>query len=168
MSTFLNIVNGQLRQLTAIQTSSGTADANKLVATGSDGRLSTTLMPVGVGPETHSATAGEALAAGNLVYISSTGTVLKADASAANASKAAIGFVLSAVSNGGTAVVYTDAYLTGLSGLTPGSRQYLSASTAGAITATPPSTSGHCVQCVGLALSATVLWFHPQDPVILA
>jgi len=43
------------------------------------------------------------------------------------------------------------------SGLTAGAVYYLSDSVAGAITPTPPSTSGHYVQRIGVAVSSTVL-----------
>jgi hypothetical protein len=43
------------------------------------------------------------------------------------------------------------------SGLTAGAVYYLSDCTAGAITSTPPSASGHCVQRIGVAVSSTVL-----------
>lgn len=168
MSKYLNIINGIIRQIEAITSSAGASDAGKMVALDSTGRLDVSFMPVGIGPETHNATAGEALSAGNLVYITNTGTVMKADASASNASKAAVGFVLSAVPNNSTASVYTDGYITGLTGLTAGARYYLSSSTPGEITSTPPSGSGHCVQFVGTALSSSVLQFHPVAPVVLA
>jgi hypothetical protein len=49
LSTYLDLVNGIRRRLTAIATSAGAADANKIVATSSDGRLDASLMPVGIG-----------------------------------------------------------------------------------------------------------------------
>ena len=46
---FLARVSGKTRQLFGLAVSAGAADAGKLVATGSDGRLDTSLMPVGIG-----------------------------------------------------------------------------------------------------------------------
>ncbi len=44
---------------------------------------------------------------------------------------------------------------------TPGQLLFVSA-TAGDITATKPTTTGHFVQCVGFAVSADVMFFNPQ------
>jgi hypothetical protein len=45
MSTYLDVVGGLIRQLAAIATSAGAADADKLVRTGATGRLDASLMP---------------------------------------------------------------------------------------------------------------------------
>jgi len=44
---------------------------------------------------------------------------------------------------------------------TAGDLLYVSKDTAGAITATAPSTSTNQVQCIGYALSATIIYFNP-------
>lgn len=54
-------------------------------------------------------------------------------------------------------VVQTDGNLGGFSGLTPGATYYLSATTPGAITSTPPNGAGEVFKKVGVASSATVL-----------
>ena len=90
----------------------------------------------------------------------------KADATSAG--KEAHGFVLAAVASGASGTVYPEEnVLTGLSGLTPGARQFLAA-TAGTRSETAPSTSGNAVQIVGVALSATELLFRPETPITLA
>ena len=109
------------------------------------------------------------MSAGNVVNIynnAGTPNARKADATAEG--KEANGFVIAAVSSSATATVYLDgAQITGLSGLTAGARQYVS-TTAGAVTATPPSTAGNVVQCVGVAVNATTIDFMPAEPVTLA
>jgi len=64
------------------------------------------------------------------------------------------------VASSATVCVYSGT-ITGLSGLTVGV-QYLSDATAGAFTATAPSTSGHYIQRVGVALDTTTLLVMPS------
>ena len=52
--------------------------------------------------------------------------------------------------------------VSGFSGLTPGAIQYLSDDIAGAIEETATITSSEIVRIVGYALSATVVYFHPD------
>ena len=111
---------------------------------------------------------GVPLAAGDLVNIhSSTGAkVRKADATTAG--KEAHGFVLASVISGGNATVYPEEnVISGLTGLTPGTRMFLAA-TAGLNTATAPSATGQVVQDIGVALSATEILFRPRQPITLA
>lgn len=146
-----------------------TAVADSIVATDGTGRIPAGLMPTGIGADTSDITTSEALAAGDFVNIhnSSGAKVRKADASGANASKVAHGFVLAAAASGATATVYFEGRNTGVSGLTPGP-VFLSGSAAGAATGTAPTASGHSVQKVGVAISATEVNFEPEAPVILA
>ena len=53
-------------------------------------------------------------------------------------------------------------------GLSPGQIYYLSAASAGAITLTPPSTTGHFVTRIGEAASATELIVQLEPPVQLS
>jgi hypothetical protein len=154
-----NIVN-------SVQSSAGAGDAAKVVALDSSGKIDTSMMPTGIGADTASITATEALSAGDLVniYNSSGAKCRKADATTSG--KEAHGFVLASVSSSATATVYFEGTDTGVSGLTPGV-QYLS-TTAGTATATPPSGSGNASQVVGFATSATTLNFSYSRPVILA
>lgn len=146
--------------------SAGAGDAGKVVALDGSGKIDSTMMPVGIGADTQTITASEALAAGDLVNIwDNTGAkVRKADATTAG--KEAHGFVLSAVSNGNPATVYFEGSNTAMSGLTPGV-QFL-ATTAGTTSTTAPSASGNVVQRVGFAVSATTMNFQSQPPVVLA
>lgn len=164
---FLYNNGGTVTEKSAIQSSAGAGDAGKIPALDSSGRIDNSMMPVGIGADTQSITASEALAAGDMVNVwNSTGAkVRKADASTAG--KEAHGFVLAAVSSGASATVYFEGTITGLTGLTPGA-QFLSAATAGTATATAPTGSGQVVQRVGFATSPTTLNFQSQPPLVLA
>ncbi len=153
-------------QVEATQTSAGAGDAGEIVALNSSGKVDITMMPSGVGTPTISATAGEDLSAGNFVYINTADAnkIYKADADAA--AKFAIGYVVSAVSTGAAITVYFEGINDQLSGLTVGTHLYLSA-TAGAATATKPSTTGQIVQYLGTAISTTSMAFNPQLPIEL-
>ncbi|MGY2052973.1 hypothetical protein [Methylobacterium sp. JK268] len=137
----------------------GVPNANKIVATGSAGTLDPTLFPAGIGQDIANYPTSEALAAGaqvNLYNNSGTLTARNADASAANGGKQSDGFVLSAVTSGGTAAVYRNGGLnTGVTGLTPGSDYWLG--TGGAVTATQNTTAGQTDQYIGKASAAGVL-----------
>ena len=122
----------------------------------------------GGGASTLDVPASEALLAGELVNIHSSTVANARKANATDGEKPADGFVLANVSSAATANVRRSGELvTGLTGLTPGARYYLS-TTAGAITTTPPSTSGNVVQYVGVATSTTSLFFAPEPPILLS
>lgn len=117
-----------------------------------------------------SATAGENLAATNLVNLYSDAGTLKArKANATDATKPCDGFVIVSATAGNGIIVFTAPGLvrTGLSGLTVGDDLYLS-TTGGAATATAPSGSGNVVQRVGKALSSTTALFYRGETVELA
>ena len=82
---FLQLVNGVPTGKAAIQASAGAGDAGKIPALDSQGRMDQSMMPVGIAPETDTATASEALSAGDFVnlYNSSGLKAHKADASTA-------------------------------------------------------------------------------------
>jgi len=124
-------------------------------------------LPAANAAESATMTAGETLAAGDLIYIAAAGTVFKADANTNG--KEAIGFVLAGITSAASGTVYFGTGLvTGLSGLTPGVKQFLSATTTGGITTTPPSGTSDLVQLVGWAKSATELFFTPHQPLVRA
>jgi hypothetical protein len=165
---FLRILAGVISELEALVTSAGAGDAGKIPALDATGKLDNSLMPVGIGADSKILVASENLAAGDLVNVwNDTGTAKARKADATVAGKEANGFVLAAVTSGNNATVYFDGTDTQLSGLTPGAVYYL-ATTAGGVTATPPSGSGNVVQRVGRALSATELTFEPGEPITLA
>lgn len=141
-----------------------TTGNNKVLLTDGSGRISSSVLPVGVGPQTYELEAFEALAAGDVVNVfsdSGTGKVRLADASN---DRPANGFVLSAVIATGMATVYTEGFNSQSAGLTPGTL-FLSNTVPGGVQGTAP-TSG-IVQIVGTALSATAFDFEAQPPITL-
>ncbi|MDD2711284.1 MAG: hypothetical protein PHU77_00050 [Simplicispira sp.] len=168
---FISLVDGRLTEDTieSVDASTGATDANKLLRLGSDGRLSETVLPTGVGDDAMSMPASENLAGGDFVNVwddSGTASVRKADATAAG--KEADGFVLDAVASGQPATVFFEGRNAGLTGLTVGARYYLSAAAPGAASTTPPAATGNVVQFLGRATTPTSLAFEATDGVILA
>ena len=149
---FVTLENGKRKLKTAIDQSTGVADAEKIVRTDSTGRIDASFLPPGIGADLAVKTASEDLDAGDFVNITATGEIRKADASN---NRPAHGFVLSAITTGSTGDVYFEGTNTALAGLTPGARQYLD--TAGDITETPKSASGELHQYLGTACAATEL-----------
>lgn len=118
------------------------------------------------GSETY--TAGEAISAGDLIYVSASGTVMKADANAV--AKAAVGFAPSSISNGASGtVIFADGKIT-TSGLTLGVLYFLSNTATGAFATFGSLTYGAAdiQQCVGIAESTTVLRFHAGPTILIA
>jgi hypothetical protein len=153
----------------AVTSSAGAGSANQIPALDGSGRLDTTFMPVGVGADTKSVVSSENLAASDLVNLWNDGGTLKARKADATAEgKECHGFVLAGVTAPAAATVYFDGAITGLSGMTIGARQYLSAASPGARTETAPTTAGNVQQYVGVAVSATEMSFEPDDGVTIA
>lgn len=126
-----------------------------------DGRITAAASGSGTG-ETY--TAGETIAARDILYTSASGTVMKADATALG--KAAQAVTQAAITNAATGpVFFTGKRITGFSGLTANARYFLSNTTPGGIAlySALTYTNGHIIQCVGVAESPTVLRFevHP-------
>lgn len=147
--------------------SAGAADAGKVAALDATGRIDTSMMPVGLGADTASIIASEALTAGSYVNVWSNAgafAVRKADATVAG--KEAQGFVLSAVASGAAATVYFEGTNTQVTGQTPG-KVFLQ-TTAGLGAAAAPSASGNVVQCIGFATSATSVNFQSRTPITVA
>lgn len=164
---FIKLEDGRLKEevIESIDETTGAADAGKLVTTGSDGKLDPSLLPTGTGADVLTVSATEDLSGGDFVNIH-VGGVRKADASTAG--KEADGFVLDAVLSGQPASVYFEGRNTALTGLTVGERYYLSATTPGTVTDTPPAASGNVVQFLGRASEATSIAFEATDGVIRA
>ncbi len=166
---FLGLVAGRLKQIAAVVVSAGAGNDGDLVALDAAGKLDASVLPAGVGQNSITATASEALAANDLVNIynvAGTLTMRKADATIEG--KECYGFVKAAVANAAIGTVFTSGnILTGLTGLTPGARQYLSTTT-GARTETPPSAAGNVVQMIGVAAGATSIAFEPEEPITVA
>lgn len=118
------------------------------------------------GAETY--TAGEALSANDLIYVSASGTIMKADAN--TAAKAAVGFVPNAISNAASGtVVFHDGKIT-TTGLTLGAKYFLSNTTPGAFATYGSLTYGanDIQQCVGIAESTTVLRFWNGETILMS
>lgn len=165
MTDFIRMTNGRLTSTAAASSSAGVADAGRLPKLDSTGRLDQSMMPPGIGPDSKSMTASEAVAARDLVNVGPTGNVRKADASN---DRPAHGFAQLAIANGANGTVSFEGIVTGLSGLTVGATYYLSDTIAGGLSATPPTAGvGKINQEVGVAISATELSFEPQRAVLL-
>lgn len=152
----------------ATETSAGAGDSDKLVHLDATGKFSTTVMPAGVGPNTVNLTAGETVAAGDLIYLDGTSQVFKADAN--DPAKQAAGYVLSGITASATGDVFFGSGInTGMSGLTPGAQYFLSEVTPGGVVLVGalPTGSGDIVQPVGHAIDATTLSFEPQRATVL-
>lgn len=165
---FLTNNAGQITEVLGVQTSAGASDANKIPALDATGRFDTSLMPVGLGADTASIVASEALSAGDFVNVwddAGTPKVRKADASSAG--KEAHGFVLSAFASAASATVYFEGSNTQLTGLVAGMK-YLSVSTPGGAQAAAPTVAGQVVQRLGAAVSATTLKFESDASILLA
>lgn len=122
-------------------------------------------VPFAAGDTDVTATAGEALTAGNVAYLSdgsgslTAGRWYKADADFTYASTSAgmVGIVVGDIASAGTGTVRLIGRTTGLSGLTAGTPYYISA-TAGALTATVPANG----RFLGVADSTTTLVLAPN------
>jgi len=152
-------------QESTVDVSAGAGDSGKVPSLDGGGKLDLSFMPSGIGADTRTVTAGETLAAGDLIYFDAVPEAFKADAN--SDAKAAIGFVLAGISAAATGTAYFGSgIISGLSGLTPGSKYYLS-TTAGTIDTAKPTGTGDIIQQIGVALSATELYFEPQDAILL-
>lgn len=155
-----------ITEASTIDASAGAGDSGKIPSLDASGKLDLSFMPSGVGGDTRTVTAGETLAAGDLIYMSSTPEAFKADANAE--AKEAIGFVLAGITAAATGTAYFGSgVISGLTSLTAGARYYLSATTPGGITTTKPSGTGDIIQQIGFALSTTELYFEPQPAILL-
>lgn len=148
-----------------LENDSATPGNSKLYGTNGSGTKGWYDQP-SAGQETY--TAGEAISAGDLVYVSASGTVMKADANAV--AKAAVGFAPSAISNGASGVITFHAGKITTTGLTLGAKYFLSNTTTGAFATYGSLTYGAAdiQQCVGIAESTTVLRFFAGETILIA
>lgn len=162
---FLNLDSGKKKLDSAIDSSAGAGDANKIAMTDNTGRFDTSLMPVGIGADTQDIISFEDLTAGDFVNIFDDGGTVKVRKADATNGRDANGFVLSGVTAPAVATVYFEGTNTQLAGMTLGARQYLG--TAGAVTETPNTTSGQLHQYLGKASSATELNVEMADCILI-
>jgi hypothetical protein len=165
---FLNLTGGVPTQETAINTSAGAGDANKIVKLDAAGRFDPSMMPVGTDIDVLTVTTSEALSAGDFVNLhSSTGLkVRKADATSAG--KEAHGFVLASAASGAAATVYLAGTNTAVTGRTVGARQFLHTTAGAPLETTGPSATGNVSQVIGVATSTTSIKFNPSVPILVA
>lgn len=127
---------------------------------------------VGSGPYGNAASsktleASEALAAGDWVNIWNDGGTAKArKANAAVPTRPADGYVLASANSGASASVFVSGINSQVSSQTPGV-VYLQ-TTAGVGGSAVPSVTGQSVQLIGIALSATEVFFVRGEPIELA
>lgn len=103
---------------------------------------------------------------GEVVYISAADTASAAKADASGTTKA-FAFANAVIGASSTGAYLTGGTITGLTGLTAGAAYYLSDATAGAMTSTAPTTVGHYVVRLGVAVSTTEFDINIQSPILL-
>jgi hypothetical protein len=165
-SKFLTVpTTGKTTLVSAISASTGATDANKIFMTNASGQIDASFMPPGVEIQVETANATEDLTSGNFVNIYDNGGtpgVRKAIANDVN--KIANGFVLTSTLTGASATIFTKGVNTALASV-EGSIYYLSATTSGLGTVTPPAQSvGNFQQTLGIGVPSGVLFEF--DPVI--
>jgi hypothetical protein len=159
---FHSTIGNRTTEVLPVTTSTGTPDAGKIPATGADGRLDETFLPIGIGADTKVILTSESLAAGDFVNLydnSGTTNARKADASVANAGKLAHGFVLDAFAASTPATIYFRGPNTQLASLVGGTVYVLSHTTPGGVLplASGTTTTGQILQTVGSATDANEL-----------
>ena len=192
--SFKTWLSNKWQMIEALVTSTGAADAGKIVATNVDGILDDTvvnttttggapnagkrvqlngsgvldisMLPSGVGDETEVFPASEALSAGDAVNKWNDAGTVKVRKADTNG-KPADGYVKAAVVSGANATVYSDGLNDAVTGLTIGT-VYLSATPWGYSSTPPADASGLVLQELGFANSATAVKFVRGIPVTLA
>lgn len=160
---YQTLQNGREKMIEGQTSSAGVADAGKIVALGSDGKIDPSMLPA---QDVTTIQASEALSAGDYVNIwndAGTRKVRKADSTN---DRPAHGYVKSAVALNAQATVYFEGANSGQSGLTIGGRVYLSA--AGGVQQTAPALPTDIIhQFLGIAISATEVNTDIEDAIVL-
>lgn len=171
LDKFIILTTDGLGEKTPLQQTTGVIDGGRVIATGANGKLDSSLLPDGVGADIVVAPTIENLQAGDFVNMFvDTGIlkVRKADASLGFA-KNADGFVKDNVSIGANASVYQTGYNDDLSGLVIGNYYYLSNITAGKVTVDIPAEgTNHIRQRLGKAIATTTLAVKIEEPILRA
>lgn len=161
---------GRTEQYTPVQQSTGMADAGKVPALNSEGKIDPSMYDAGA-DSTMPVVTSEALGAGKFVNLWSDAGTLKARLADNSNNRPAHGFVKVAVGTAAEATVFPlDAINTALTGLTVGSVYFLG--TAGgvitpALDATLVGNAGFIDQKLGIATSVTELDTDDYDFVVL-
>lgn len=160
-NTFLSLAASGIQELLSA-ISAFTGNANEIVATDGTGRIDASLLPVGVGSLTVSATAVGTVAAGDFVdYFDNAGipSVRKADDALGIPAN---GFVLVAIPDTTVGTVFLRGSNTAVSGLVAGQKYFLAAN--GLVDQSPDvAINGSVVQLLGTAVSATELVMNQPD-----
>ena len=163
---FLGLIGGVKTWFPGLAISSGTPDGSKIVMTSSNGRLDVTLMPIGIGAATQSMVASEALVSGDFVNIFDAAGVPNCRKADSTNSRAANGFVTSAVASAASATVFLSGPNTARTALVSGSLYFLG--TAGNVSLTAPSVVGNIIQEIGVAANPTCISFDFDTPTTIA
>lgn len=167
--TYLDDADKKRKEVAGVLTSPGATSPNPAGLAQLDpetGQFHPSLIP---GSEVCVIEASENLAANDLVNIWDDGgtfKVRKADASSYDTR--AMGFVKESVTSGQDADVFGEGIVSGQTGLDPADEVFLSATTAGATTQTPPASSGDIWQAVGTPISATQFKFEKGEAICRA
>ena len=167
---YLKRSNGVTSQGTPVTASVGAADAGKIPALGSDGKLDPSMYTPGADPSIQ-ITASEAIGAGKFYNLWGDAGTLKARLADNSNGRPAHGFVRDSIASSATGTGYPlDSVNTALTGLTVGTTYYLG--TAGGVLAAPldatdVANAGKIDQKLGMAKSATELVTDDYDYVVL-
>jgi hypothetical protein len=170
---------GEVVRKQAIQTSAGAGDANKIARTDSSGKFDSSLVP-NVTEPVETIVASSTISNQSLVNIHDvSGTRNVRPALAADATKPVHGYVETGVSGGASATVKLAGLVTfaigstGIVAADVGDPVFLSASTDGAITKTPPASTGNVIQRLGTIIEVDTgggtfrVDFDPQPGITL-
>ncbi len=160
--------SGDAQEVQAVAVSQGAPSAGKIAQLNAAGQWDESFMPTGFAPDKQAFLASEAIPAGRYVNIydnAGTPTIRLADGN--TVAKKAWGYATAAIAANQTGSIMFDDLNGGLTGLTTGD-VYLSATTPGGVTSTPPTGAGKIVQRLGVATSATTIHTSIQNPIILA
>jgi hypothetical protein len=164
---YMDLVNGK-RQLTASNdVSAGAADAGKIVALNSEGKIDQTMLE---DIDNKNVPSSENLAAGDYVNLFDDAGTVKARKADNSNNRPAHGYVKDTVTAPANVTVFFEGANTNLSGLTEGARIYLG--TTGDIIETPldptnAADDGKIHQLLGIAISDTEVNTDIQDCIIL-
>lgn len=168
---FISRVNGTFKRVFALDKSTGSADAGKVVALNVEGKIDKTMLPDAVDTADLIPTT-ENLSAGDFVNIYRTeGGILSVRLADNSNARIAHGFVKEAFTTGTTASIYTlgviNAHVTGLA---IGERCYLG--TTGKVMQTPldeasNANTGYISQYLGIAKSANEILTIQEDGISL-
>lgn len=168
MGDYLRRTTAGLKEAIAVNSSTGTGDADKIVKLNAQGKINDNMLPSGVGEDTFQAEASESLAAGDFINLFDDAGVLKMRKADASNNRRAHGFVRLSVNMGESGAAYGAGYINDqLTGLTQATTYYLGETAGGVATSGPASAANVIHQEVGFAFSATELYFVPKDPVEL-